>query len=35
MEDCNNPVDTDLDYLWDKEAEGYACDTCMSEIGDQ
>lgn len=35
MDDCENSIDTEKDYLFLKDEEGYACDTCLDVLGDQ
>jgi len=34
IKDCNNTIDPFIDFCWDAP-NGYACDSCMTTLGDQ
>ena len=35
MDDCDNDIDIEKDFLFDDERGKYACDSCMDELGDE
>lgn len=35
MNDCDNEIDTEKDFLFDDDKKGYVCIGCMDKLGDQ